>query len=61
MRNVDISPLYRHAIGFDRLLNLVESNAKNHQQMVTHHTTSNKKTRTTTESQWQLQAFLKMR
>ncbi|WP_322804962.1 Hsp20 family protein [Vibrio alfacsensis] len=28
MRNVDISPLYRHAIGFDRLLNLVESNAK---------------------------------
>ncbi|KII75665.1 Hsp20 family protein [Vibrio renipiscarius] len=28
MRNVDISPLYRHAIGFDRLFNLVENNAK---------------------------------
>ncbi|AUI87659.1 heat-shock protein Hsp20 [Vibrio azureus] len=25
MRNVDFSPLYRHAIGFDRLLNHVES------------------------------------
>lgn len=30
MRNVDFSPLYRNAIGFDRLLNLMESNnAKN--------------------------------
>ncbi|ANS85248.1 Hsp20 family protein [Vibrio scophthalmi] len=28
MRNVDISPLYRHAIGFDRLFNLVENSAK---------------------------------
>ncbi|MGF1911745.1 Hsp20 family protein [Vibrio kasasachensis] len=28
MRNVDMSPLYRHAIGFDRLFNLVESSAK---------------------------------
>lgn len=26
MRNVDFSPLYRNAIGFDRLLNLVENN-----------------------------------
>ncbi|MFA0442911.1 Hsp20 family protein [Vibrio sp. E150_011] len=26
MRNVDLSPLYRHAIGFDRLFNLAESN-----------------------------------
>ncbi|OEF26085.1 Hsp20 family protein [Vibrio rumoiensis] len=30
MRNVDFSPLYRNAIGFDRLLNLMETNnAKN--------------------------------
>jgi len=30
MRNVDFSPLYRNAIGFDRLLNLMEANtAKN--------------------------------
>ncbi|MFV0575811.1 MAG: Hsp20 family protein [Vibrio sp.] len=30
MRNIDFSPLYRNAIGFDRLLNLMESNnAKN--------------------------------
>lgn len=28
MRNVDFSPLYRHAIGFDRLFNLVENSAK---------------------------------
>ncbi|UJF17934.1 Hsp20 family protein [Vibrio sp. SS-MA-C1-2] len=28
MRNVDLSPLYRHAIGFDRLFNLAETNAK---------------------------------
>ncbi|GEA52155.1 heat-shock protein Hsp20 [Vibrio inusitatus NBRC 102082] len=28
MRNVDLSPLYRQAIGFDRLLNLVENNNK---------------------------------
>lgn len=29
MRNVDFTPLYRHAIGFDRLFNLVEaSNTK---------------------------------
>ncbi len=26
MRNVDFTPLYRNAIGFDRLLNLMESN-----------------------------------
>lgn len=26
MRNVDFSPLYRNAIGFDRLLNLMETN-----------------------------------
>ncbi|MEZ9229499.1 Hsp20 family protein [Vibrio amylolyticus] len=32
MRNVDFSPLYRNAIGFDRLFNLMEaSNAKNTQ------------------------------
>ncbi|GLQ71972.1 heat-shock protein Hsp20 [Vibrio sp. vnigr-6D03] len=30
MRNVDFTPLYRNAIGFDRLLNLMETNnAKN--------------------------------
>ncbi|UAB70369.1 Hsp20 family protein [Vibrio sp. SCSIO 43132] len=30
MRNVDFTPLYRNAIGFDRLLNLMEANsAKN--------------------------------
>ncbi|MFB9137406.1 Hsp20 family protein [Vibrio olivae] len=30
MRNVDFAPLYRNAIGFDRLLNLMEANtAKN--------------------------------
>ncbi len=30
MRNVDFSPLYRNAIGFDRLFNLMEaSSAKN--------------------------------
>ncbi|CAH0541939.1 Hsp20 family protein [Vibrio marisflavi] len=30
MRNVDFSPLYRNAIGFDRLFNLMEANtAKN--------------------------------
>ncbi|MGO2509523.1 Hsp20 family protein [Vibrio hibernica] len=30
MRNVDFTPLYRNAIGFDRLFNLMESNnAKN--------------------------------
>ncbi|RKF19960.1 heat-shock protein Hsp20 [Alginatibacterium sediminis] len=28
MRNIDISPLYRHAIGFDRLFNLVENSQK---------------------------------
>ncbi|GAL29095.1 16 kDa heat shock protein B [Vibrio variabilis] len=28
MRNVDFSPLYRHAIGFDRLFNLAENSAK---------------------------------
>lgn len=27
MRHVDFSPLYRHAIGFDRLFNLVENSA----------------------------------
>lgn len=27
MRNVDFTPLYRNAIGFDRLLNLMEANA----------------------------------
>ena len=27
MRNIDFSPLYRHAIGFDRLFNLVENSA----------------------------------
>ncbi|CAH0535911.1 Hsp20 family protein [Vibrio marisflavi] len=27
MRNLDFSPLYRHAIGFDRLFNLAESSA----------------------------------
>lgn len=26
MRNIDFSPLYRNAIGFDRLLNLMEAN-----------------------------------
>ncbi|WP_413113693.1 small heat shock chaperone IbpA [Thaumasiovibrio sp. DFM-14] len=29
MRNIDFSPLYRSAIGFDRLFNLVENNAPN--------------------------------
>ncbi|NLS14316.1 Hsp20 family protein [Vibrio sp. SM6] len=30
MRNVDFTPLYRHAIGFDRLFNLMEAgNVKN--------------------------------
>ncbi len=29
MRNIDFSPLYRHAIGFDRLFNLVENSATN--------------------------------
>ncbi|MCW8345652.1 Hsp20 family protein [Vibrio sp. ZSDZ65] len=28
MRNIDFSPLYRHAIGFDRLFDLVENSAK---------------------------------
>jgi molecular chaperone IbpA len=28
MRNIDLSPLYRQAIGFDRLFNLVENTAK---------------------------------
>lgn len=27
--NIDFSPLYRNAIGFDRLLNLMEANTKN--------------------------------
>lgn len=27
MRNLDFSPLYRHAIGFDRLFNLAENSA----------------------------------
>ncbi|WP_318474191.1 Hsp20 family protein [Photobacterium leiognathi] len=27
MRNVDFTPLYRHAIGFDRLFNLVEASS----------------------------------
>ena len=27
MRNIDFSPLYRHAIGFDRLFDLVENSA----------------------------------
>ncbi len=29
MRNIDFTPLYRSAIGFDRLFNLVENNAPN--------------------------------
>ncbi|ORT52296.1 heat-shock protein Hsp20 [Vibrio sp. qd031] len=28
MRNIDLSPLYRQAIGFDRLVDLVENTAK---------------------------------
>ncbi|MCP3292145.1 heat-shock protein, partial [Aeromonas hydrophila] len=29
MRSIDFSPLYRSAIGFDRLANLIESAASN--------------------------------
>ncbi|GAL04671.1 16 kDa heat shock protein A [Photobacterium aphoticum] len=31
MRNIDFAPLYRNAIGFDRLFNMVEASAKKSQ------------------------------
>ena len=32
MRNFDLSPLYRSAIGFDRLANMIDSASRNEQQ-----------------------------
>jgi len=32
MRTVDFTPLYRNAIGFDRLLNMMEANAAKNSQ-----------------------------
>lgn len=59
MRNVDFSPLYRNAIGFDRLFNLMEaSSAKNSSGGYPPYNIE-QKTSITTVLQWRLQDLLK--
>ncbi len=60
MRNVDFSPLYRNAIGFDRLFNLMEaSSAKNTSGGYPPYNIE-QKTSTTTVLLWQSLVLLKI-
>lgn len=59
MRNVDFSPLYRNAIGFDRLLNLMEANTAKNTSGGYPPYNIEQKTSITTVLLWQLLASLK--
>ncbi len=52
MRTVDFTPLYRNAIGFDRLLNMMENSAAKTPKADTLHTISSKKKTTNIALPW---------
>lgn len=59
MRTVDFTPLYRNAIGFDRLFNMMEANTSKNTSGGYPPYNIEQKMKTTTVLLWQLQALLK--